>query len=84
MRLIQDIILPALLGKKTIVKFSAGDYDIRLAILGKVNAPAEFDQERMESAIKEAMHNALAQFVTEEMAKKADALAHHPFPILRP
>ena len=79
-----DIVISALTGKKTIVKFSAGDYDIRLAILGKVNAPAEFDQERMESAIKEAMHNALAQFVTEEMAKKAESLAHNPFPILKP
>jgi hypothetical protein len=79
-----DIVISALTGKKTIVKFSAGDYDIRLAILGKVNAPAEFDQERMESAIKEAMHNALTKFVTEEMAKKANALAHHPFPILKP
>jgi predicted transcriptional regulator len=79
-----DIVISALTGKKTIVKFSAGDYDIRLAILGKVNAPAEFDQERMESAIKEGVQNALAQFVAEEMAKKADALAHNPFPILKP
>lgn len=84
MNWLTDIIIPALTGKKTIVKFSSGDYDIRLAILGKVNGPADFDQERMESAIKEAMHSALTKFVTEEMAKKADALAHHPFPILRP
>ena len=84
MNILTDIIIPALTGKKTIVKFSAGDYDIRLAILGKVNAPAEFDQERMESAIRGAMHHALEQFVTEEMAKKADTLSHHPFPILKP
>ena len=85
MSLLTDIIIPALTGKKTIVKFSSGDYDIRLAFLGKVNnAPADFDEERMTAALKEGVQNALAQFVAEEMAKKADALSHHPFPILKP
>jgi predicted transcriptional regulator len=79
-----DILVSALTGKKTIVKFSAGDYDIRIALLGKVKGPADFDQERLESALKEGMRNVLAQFVAKEMAKKADALAHHPFPILKP
>lgn len=60
-------IISILTGKKTIVKFSAGDYDIRLSFLGKVNnAPADFDHERMNAALKEALQTALAQFVADQ------------------
>jgi rfaE bifunctional protein nucleotidyltransferase chain/domain len=61
-----DILVSALTGKKTIVKFSSGDYDIRLAFLGRFNnAPEDFDEERMTAALKEGIQKTLAQFIAE-------------------
>lgn len=54
MKLWADII-SILTGKKTIVKFSVGDYDIRVAFLGKVDNVSKFDQERIAAALKEAL-----------------------------
>jgi hypothetical protein len=74
MNILTDIIIPALTGKKTIVKFSSGDYDIRLAFLGKVNnAPEDFDEERMTAALKEGIQKTLAQFIAEDKSKRTSS-----------
>lgn len=59
-----------LAGKKTITKFTVGDYDIRFAFLGKVDGVAAFERERMNAALEEAMRETLLQFLAEERWRK--------------
>lgn len=64
-------IISVLTGKKTIVKFSSGGYDIRLAFLGDVkNAPADFDRDLMNAALKDAMKDALTRVIAADKKRR--------------
>jgi hypothetical protein len=62
----KDIIVPLVTGKKTITRFEAGGFNVRIAILPGVNNPREFDRERLDAALKEAMDNVLTELVEKE------------------
>jgi len=72
MNIWKDLVLPALTGKKTIAKFEAGGFNVRIAILPGVNDPRQIDKERMEAALKEAMQNVLAELAAEAAKKAGD------------